>query len=72
MTGLDFVYQLGGLALCRDQVEPAARHHQRTRKPENPIGNRVAMVVIVEEPSVDIAFAQGRLNGWEIHLNPLL
>jgi len=36
-------------------------------KAEHMIGNRVAVVVVVEEPGVKVAFTKGRLDGSEIH-----
>ena len=67
MPRFNLVYQFNRFALRRDQVEPAPRHHQARRQPEHAIRNRIAMMMIVEQPRVDIAFAQGGLNGREIH-----
>ena len=67
MPGFNFVYQLDRLALRRDQVEPAPRHHQTRRQSEHAIRNRIAMMMVVEQPRVDIAFAQRRLYGGQVH-----
>ena len=67
MAGFDFVDQLYRFALRRNQVKPAARDHQPCWQTEHAIGDGIAMMVVVEQPRVDVAFAQRRLNGSEVH-----
>ena len=67
MPRFNLVYQFNRFALRRDQVEPAPRHHQARRQPEHAIRNRIAMMMVVEQPRVDIAFAQRRLYGGQVH-----
>ena len=67
MSGFDLVNQFQRFALGRDEVKPTASHHQIRRKSEDTVGDRIPVVVIAKEPRVDIAFAQGRLNGGEVH-----
>src|SRR5690348_404477 len=67
MTGLDAVHQLMRLAGCRHEIEPATRDHQVRAQTEDTIGDRIPMVMIVEEPSVKVALTQRRLDASEIH-----
>ena len=63
VAGFDLVHQLRRLALGRDEIVPAARDHQAFRKSEHAVGDRVAMMVIVEEPGVDVTLGESVLNG---------
>src|ERR1700675_3547669 len=72
MSRLDLVNQFDGLAFGGDQVVPAPRDHEPVRQPENAISNRVAMVMIVEKPGVNIALAQGLLDGGQVHIQTLI
>src|SRR5579864_3632195 len=67
MTRLDLVNQLGRFALCRNQIKPTTGDHQRIRQAEHTVGNRVAAMMIVKQPGVNVALAQGRLNRREVH-----
>ena len=49
------------------EVKPAPRDHERFGHAENAIGDRIAMMVIVEQPGIDVAFAERRLNSGEVH-----
>jgi hypothetical protein len=69
VSGFDLVDQFLRLAIGGNHIKPAARNHQFLGQAEHMIGNGIAMVVVVKEPRVEIAFAQGRLNGGKIHAN---
>ena len=67
MSGLDLVDEFEGLALGRDEVVPAAGDHEILGQTEHSVGDRIAMVMVVKKPRVDVALAQSVLNGLEIH-----
>src|SRR5277367_1319229 len=67
MARLNLVYEFGGFALCRDQVKPSPRDHQIRGQSQNPVSNGVAVMVIIEEPCVDIPLAQRSLYGRKVH-----
>ena len=54
--------ELAGFAFGGDEVEPAAGDEGVWVEAEDAIGDGVAVVVIIEEPAVEVVFAQGRLN----------
>ena len=66
-AGLDAVNELAGLAVGGDEVEPAAGDKAAFVEAEDAVGDGVAVVVIVEEPAVEVVFANCRLNCLEIH-----
>ena len=57
VSRLDLVDQFHGIAFGGDQVVPAPRDHEPIRQPENAVRDRVAMVMIVEKPRVNVALA---------------
>ena len=67
MSGFDSVNQFEGFALGRDQIEPAPCNHLARGQPKHPVRNGIAMVMIVEEPGVDIPLAERGLYGRKIH-----
>src|SRR3982074_1346849 len=67
MTRFNLVDKFGRLAVGRDQIEPAARDHEASGQSQNAVSDRVAMVMIIEKPRVDVALAQGLLDGFEVH-----
>jgi len=67
VTGFNLVDKLGRLAFGRDQIKPAAGNHESIWQSENAVSDRVAMVMVVEEPGVDVALAQGFLDGCQVH-----
>ena len=67
MTGFDSVDELSRFALGGDEIVPATRAHQFFGKAEDAIGDGVAVVVIVEEPGVNVTLAKRVLNGGEVH-----
>src|SRR5438128_11354359 len=67
MSGLDSVDQLDRLSACGDQVEPSPRNHQASRQSKDAIGDGIAVMMIVKQPAVDIALAQGGLNSGKVH-----
>src|SRR5580704_17246601 len=67
MASFDFVHQLYGFALRRYQVKPAPRYHQICRQAKYAIGNGIAMMMVVEQPRVDVTFAERRLDGSNVH-----
>ena len=67
VAGFDLVNQFCRLATGRNQVEPTPSDHQIRGQAEHAVSNRIAMMVIVKEPGVDIAFAERCLYGGKIH-----
>src|SRR5258706_10847761 len=67
MTRFNLVNKFGRLAISRDQIEPTARHHEAGGQSENAVCDGIAMVMVVEEPGVDVALTQGLLDGFEVH-----
>src|SRR5438094_2681698 len=67
MSGLDSVDQLDRLTACGDQVEPSPRNHQAIRQSKDAISDGMPMMMVVKQPAVDIALAQGGLNGGKVH-----
>ena len=65
-VALDAVLHAHGFALGGDHVIPAARDLPGGQA-ENAVSQRVAHVVIEEEPPVDILFAKFLLYGSEVH-----
>jgi hypothetical protein len=59
VSGLNAMVQLGRLALRGDHVIPAARHMQAGGQPQHAVGDGVAMMMVVKEPSVKAALGQG-------------
>lgn len=66
--------ELSRLAGGGDEVEPAPRDEAVLIQAENAVGDGVAMVMIVKEPTVDVLSCSGRacfakrgLYGVEIH-----
>src|SRR5580658_402626 len=67
VSGFDLVDEFYRFAFGGNQVKPAPGHHQARGQAEHAVGNGIAMMVVVEQPRVNIAFAQGRLDGGEVH-----
>ena len=67
LAGLDAVDELAGLAVGGDEVEPAAGDEGVLVEAEDAVGDGVAVVVVVEEPAVEVLFAERRLNRVEVH-----
>ena len=72
VSRFDLVNQFDGLAFGGDQVIPAPSDHEPIRQPENAVRDRIAMVMIVKKPGVDVAIAQGLLDGGEIHIQTVI
>src|SRR5215469_13387565 len=66
------MYQLSRFALRLDQIEPAARHHELLGQAQDAVGDRIAVMMVVKEPAVEVALAQGRLKGFEFHVDVIL
>src|SRR5277367_2850384 len=67
MPRFNLVHQFDRFPMRRDHVIPTPCDHQIGRQTQHPVGNGIAMMVIVEKPRVNIAFAQRRLNGGQVH-----
>jgi hypothetical protein len=61
------VQELARLAVCGNEVIPAAGYVRTGIEAQDVRGNGIAMMVIVEEPAVNVGLAQRSLNGVEIH-----
>src|SRR5581483_6048636 len=59
--------ELARIPVCRNEVVPATRDVRLFIKAENMSCNRVAMMMIVEEPPIMPRVAQGELNRLEVH-----
>ena len=62
MPGFDFMHQLLRISFGWYEIKPSACDHQLVRQPEHAVGNGIAMVVIAEQPGIEVALAKGRLN----------
>lgn len=67
MTCFDLMDKFLRLTLGRNQIEPTPGYHQALRQSQNAVGNRIAVVVIVKEPGINIALAQRSLNSSKVH-----
>src|SRR5437870_5759978 len=67
MPGLDSVDQLKRLSGCGVQLELSPRNDQATRQSKNELIDEIPMMMVVKQPAVDIAVAQGGLNGGKVH-----
>ncbi len=67
MAGLNFVDQLHRIATGRNQIEPAPGDHLARGQSQHAVSNRIAMMVIVKKPGVDVPLAQRGLYGGKIH-----
>jgi hypothetical protein len=67
VAGFNFVDKFNRLSLGRDDIKPPSRDHQASGNSKNAICNGIAMVMIIEEPRVHIAFTQDSLYGWKVH-----
>src|SRR5579872_2959764 len=67
LASINFVDQFDRVAFRRNQIEPAPGHHHACGQTQHAICDGIAVMVVVEEPSVDIALAKGGLNRREVH-----
>ncbi len=67
VAGFDFVDQFYRFTLRGNQIEPAPRDHETCGQAKHSVGDGIAMMVVVEQPRVDVAFAQRRLDGSQVH-----
>src|ERR1700687_3627313 len=67
VTGLNLVHEFYRLAFRWNQIKPAPRHHQARRQTQHAVSDGIAMMVVVEEPRVNVAFAQRRLDRSQVH-----
>ncbi len=72
MPSLDFVDQLLRFAFGWNEIKPAAGDHELLRQSQHPVGDGIAMVMIAEEPGVEVAFAKGSLDGGKFHKSNLM
>ena len=71
-AGFDAVNELFGLADGGDEVEPAAGDVEVVAEAEDAIADGIAIVMVVEEPAVDLGVAQCRLNLENFHVAILI
>src|SRR6266581_2193470 len=67
VSSFNLVDEFYRFTLGRDQVKPAPRHHQACRQTQHAVSDRIAMMMVVEQPRVNVAFAQRRLDSSEVH-----
>ena len=65
---LDAVDELARLAVGGDEIVPAAGDEAVAGEAEDALGNGVAVVMVVEEPAVEVLVAKGFLDVFEFHL----
>jgi hypothetical protein len=65
--GLNAMHQFLRFALGGNQVEPAARDEQCFRQAQHAIGNRIAMMMVVEQPCIHVAGLQRGLDFLQFH-----
>ena len=70
--GLDAVDEFFWLAGGGDEVVPAAGDVSVGVEAEDAVGERVAVVMVVEEPAVDFIFAEGVLDSSEVKFGCVL
>ena len=61
------MYQAARLTVGGDQVIPAPRYMMRLRESEHPVRQRIAPVMIEEEPAVKLLAPQRFLNARDVH-----
>ncbi len=66
-TGFDAMDELAGFAGGGDEVVPAAGDVGVGVEAEDAVGDGVAVVMVVEEPAVEVGVAQSGLDGFEVH-----
>jgi len=63
---LDTMDKFYGSAVRWDQVEPTSAYGQLLWQPENAVSNRVALVVVIEQPGVKFTLGQDGLNAGKV------
>ena len=61
------MHQLAGFTHSRNEVVPAPRNETVIGQTEDPFGNRVTMMMVVEKPAIEALVLQRCLNCIEIH-----
>jgi len=61
------MHQTARLAVGRNHVVPAPRDMPQRTQPQNPVGQRVALVMIEEQPAVKLFAPQRFLYPWDVH-----
>ncbi len=64
---LDAMDELAGAALGGNDVVPAAADQSLIGEAEDGGGERIAMVMVVEQPRIDAGALQRRLDSFEVH-----
>src|SRR5580698_503192 len=64
---LDAMSQLAWGALCGNEVVPAPRHMQGITQPQDPIGYRIPVMMVVEEPAIDLLLTKCGLDLFQVH-----
>src|SRR5437667_12781856 len=67
MASLDLVDQLGRITAREDQIETSPGNHQGIRQSKDAISDGVPVMMVVKQPAVYIALAQGGLNSGKGH-----
>ena len=68
---LDAMYQLARLALRGDEVVPAPCNMRILIKAQDAIGQRITMVMVIKQPSIEAGVTQRQLDGFEVHACPV-
>ena len=70
VASLDAMDELGRFARNRDQIIPPPGAHRRFDS-QYSVGDRIAVVVVIEKPPVQLLFMQRCSNSVQIHLGLL-
>ena len=61
------MHQFAWITKGRHQIIPAPGDEALRIQTKNAVSNRVAMVMIVKEPRIDLGFAQRCLDAFNLH-----
>src|ERR1700722_16379768 len=67
LFALDPMGQLARRTLGWDEVVPAPRHMRGFAQPENAIGNRIAVMMVVKEPAIHVLLTKRSLDLFQVH-----
>ena len=65
------MHQLPRLTRGRNEVEPPPRDMQPLTQPKNPVGQRIAVVMVIKQPAIEFMFTEGGLDGRKVHRSAL-
>src|ERR1022692_3836435 len=72
MVALDTMHQLDRLAFGGDQIKPATAGEAVGGQSQDAVGDGIAMMMVVKEPALVVAVAQGSLDVGEVHAGSIV